>query len=412
MITLDTKLAILQQCEYEWPRYIQWLEANKNTSIVVKPKKWTTKLKLLKMLTPFFSLRGSLTLLKLPQDMIIWSFVTAARIKLRYLQSRGLILVAIAGSYAKTSTKYIAKHVLEGTVAVVMTPENINTPIGIARFILHQMNGTEKVFIAELGEYYPGDIANLVNFLSPDYKILTPVGFAHLERFGSVEALQAGLRELVTTQRAKGKQFVFGEDYDASKIHHITVSRAGTEFQCDDKEYFIPLYGAHNAVNVLPSIWLASHLHVDTSIVQSRLASLPYIPHRLEPTQLEHNILMLDNGYNSNPASAKESLAVLNALDASQKIVSTPGFIELGASQEKENEMFGTQIAKIADLCIVIRSVNATALIKGLRAGGFRESQIILANGEEEGMNLVSKLTKPSAIILFENSIPELYKKN
>lgn len=412
MITLDTKLAILQQCEYEWPRYQKWLDENKNTSVQVQPKKWTTKLKLLRAMSTVFPLQISLTLLQQPQNLITWSLVTKARMKLRRLQASKLIVVAIAGSYAKTSTKYIAHHVLTGSKKVVMTPENINTPIGIARFILNQMTGKEEVFIAELGEYYPGDIANLVHFLSPDFKILTPVGYAHLERFGSEAALKKGLEELIDTEATKGKSFVYGTDYDASKITHVSVTRAGTEFVYESKNYFIPLFGAHNAVNSLPGLWLAQELGIESSTVQSALASVAYVPHRLEPTQLEHNILLLDNGYNSNPASARESLAVLQALDAPQKIVSTPGFIELGPTQEAENETLGKEIARVADICIVIQSVNADAIKRGLQAGGFTKAQIIEASGEEEGMNLVSSLTKPSAIILFENSVPELYKKN
>lgn len=410
MISLDTKLAILQQTEYEWPRYEAWLAANEQSSIVVSPKKWTTKLKLLKALSPLLSLRGALWLLKVPQDLITWSLVTCAKVKLRYLQSTGLIVVAIAGSYAKTSTKYIATHLLSGSKHVVMTPENINTPIGIARFILGKMTGKEQVFIAELGEYYPGDIADLVRFLSPVYKILTPVGYAHLERFGSEEALSKGLHELVTTQPTRGKSFVYGKDYEARQLSNVSVSRAGTEFEYQSNHYFMPLFGAHNAVNSLPGLWLAHELGVPTQTVQAALASVSYVPHRLEPTQLEHGILLLDNGYNSNPASARESLAVLQALDAPQKIVSTPGFVELGPTQAAENETLGKEIAAIADLCIVIKSVNARAIINGLRAGGFHEAQIILAQNEAEGMNVVSKFTKPNAIILFENSVPELYK--
>ncbi len=411
MITLETKLAILQQCEYEWPRYQKWLTENSASAVVVKPKKWTTKLKLLKALAPFLTLHGALNLLVLPQYLIIGSLVLAATIKLRYLQSKGLIVVAIAGSYAKTSTKYIATHLLQGSKRVVMTPENINTPIGIARFILNRLTGSDEVFIAELGEYYPGDIASLVRFLSPDFKILTPVGYAHLERFGSESALKDGLQELVTTQPHKGKSFVFGSEYDESKLTNVSVTRAGTEFEYQGNRYFIPLFGTHNAVNSLPGLWLANELGIDAKTSQSRLSSVNYVPHRLEPTQLEHNILLLDNGYNSNPASARESLAVLKALDSPQKIVSTPGFIELGPTQDTENESLGKEIADVADLCIVIKSVNAQAIKRGLVSGGFTKDQIIEASGEEEGMNLVSSLTKPSAIILFENSVPELYKK-
>jgi UDP-N-acetylmuramoyl-tripeptide--D-alanyl-D-alanine ligase len=408
--SLETQLAILQQCEYEWDRFDQWMASHRHSDEHVKPKKWTLKLKLLRFLAPILSLRGALLLLEVPKQLVISLLVALATIKLRWLQFRGLQVIAIAGSYGKTSTKYIANHVLTGSKKVLMTPENINTPIGIARVILYKLHSSHQIFLAELGEYYVGDIRALTLFLSPDFKILTPVGYAHLERFGSEENLKKGLMELVTTQPQKGKSFVHGADYRSEDLHDVQISRAGTEFVFSGSSYFIPLYGRHNALNCLPTLWLAKELGIEGSLVRERLSSLPFVPHRLEPTQLEHNILLLDNGYNANPASTKETLSVLSEMEGSQKIVCTPGYIELGPSQEKENEQLGVEIAKIADLCIIIDGVNSAAILRGLEKAKFPDDHIIRAKGEQEGMELLTKQVKPSAIILFENSIPELYK--
>lgn len=410
-IALQTKLAILQQSEYEWPRYVQWLAAHRDQSVLVEPKAWTLKLRLLRLLAPILTLHGALLLLEIPKRLIFWGYRVAAQLKLRYLQARGLQVVAIAGSYAKTSTKYIAHHVLSTERRVVMTPENINTPIGISRLILSTLTTSDEIFIAELGEYVNGDIAALVRFLSPDYKILTPVGYAHLERFGSEANLQRGLKEILTTQAQRGKHFVYGHDYGPTHVHDVSLSRAGTEYVYQGTSYFIPLFGEHNAVNTLPAIWLASQFRIDPARVQDRLATLPAIPHRLEPTLLEHNILLLDNGYNSNPESARQSLQVLASLEGSQRIVTTPGFIELGDTQGAENTRLGEEIAKVADICVVIKGVNQEALLHGLYRGKMPAAQIYTAASEVEAMELLTGKIKPNAIILFENSIPELYQR-
>ena len=212
-----TRLAILQQSEYELPRYQRWLDANSTSNLEIQPKKWTLKLRLLYALCFILPLPVALLLLEIPKRLIIHIYVLLATRKLRSLQAKGLCVVAIAGSYGKTSTKYIANHVLSQHKKIVMTPENINTPIGIARFILSDLNSTYQIFLAELGEYYPGDIAGLVNFLQPEYKILTPVGFAHLERFKTKESLQKSLEELVTTDPKRGKNFVYGNDDEKIK---------------------------------------------------------------------------------------------------------------------------------------------------------------------------------------------------
>lgn len=409
-VSLETKLAILQQSEYEWPRFRQWMQSHSDSQEHVSPKKWTTKLKILRFFAPVMGLHTTLLILEVPKHLIISSTVLLATIKLRMLQRQGLQVVAIAGSYGKTSTKYIAHHVLSGSKKVLMTPENINTPIGIARVILSKLSSTHQVFLAELGEYYPGDISALTRFLAPDYKILTPVGYAHLERFGTEEKLRKGLMELVTTMPNKGEHFVFGKDYGDEHIQDVQVSRAGTEFNYFGESYFIPLYGKHNALNCLPTLWLASKLGITSSTVKEKLSSLPFIPHRLEPTQLEHNILLLDNGYNANPGSSKETLEVIRVLEGSQKIIFTPGYVDMGDYQEKENEKLGENIAGIADICVVIDGVNSDAIARGLKHSHFPDEKIIHAKGEQEGMELISKKVKPSAVILFENSVPELYK--
>jgi UDP-N-acetylmuramoyl-tripeptide--D-alanyl-D-alanine ligase len=409
-ISLETKLAILQQTEYEWPRYQKWLSTNEHSDLSVKPKEWTLKLRLLRFLSPILSLRLSLLFLEIPKQIIIVALVSLATVKLRLLQMKGLKVIAIAGSYGKTSTKSIAYHVLSGEKQVLVTPENINTPIGIARLILSELQTSHKIFLAELGEYYPGDIAGLVRFLSPDYKILTPVGYAHLERFGTEEKLWHGLMELLTTQPNKGKQYMYGKDYGKDDIQNVNVSRAGTEFTYRDHNFFIPLFGQHNALNTLPAIWLATEFGIDMNSVGERLSNVPFIPHRLEPTLLENNILLLDNGYNANPASSRETLSVVQQLEGSQKIIFTPGYVELGSIQEKENEKLGEAIAKVADICVVIKGTNTTSVVQGLILGGLPENAILIASGEQAGMEQIKNLVKPSAIILFENSVPELYK--
>jgi UDP-N-acetylmuramoyl-tripeptide--D-alanyl-D-alanine ligase len=125
---------------------------------------------------------------------------------------------------------------------------------------------------------------------------------------------------------------------------------------------------------------------------------------------LEHNIFLIDNGYNANPASSEQSLAILKALNGTQKVVITPGFIDLGSEQPKENERLGEQIAKVADVVGVIESVNEAAIFAGLTKQKVPKKNIVVASTEQEAMTLLTPLIQPGAVILFENSVPELYK--
>jgi UDP-N-acetylmuramyl pentapeptide synthase len=93
--------------------------------------------------------------------------------------------IAIAGSYGKTSFKEMLQTILSESLSVAATPGNMNTPIGISRFV-KTLTGKEDVLIFELGEYYPGDIANLSALVKPQMGIITGINEAHLSRFKTI----------------------------------------------------------------------------------------------------------------------------------------------------------------------------------------------------------------------------------
>lgn len=437
-ITLATKLAILQQAEYEWPRFKSWL-THQNRPSTVEPKKWTPKLRsllfLTKVFTPIFgenaALHFWLRVLTIPQFLLFNFIFLLAAIKLRLLQKNGLIVVAIAGSYAKTSTKFILHHVLARDKKTLMTPDNINTPYGISQIILRTLKKDHQIFIAELGEYYPGDIVKLTKLVRPQFKILTPVGFAHLERFTTPDRLEKGLLELLTTfphtpaivheaNEPLIRKHQLNADhlqyYGENNLHAVMISRAGTEFSTNilgkSLKLFIPLLGIHNACNSLPSLLLCDRFGIDQKTITARLRTLPHIPHRLEPTLLEQNILLLDNGYNSNPGSAAQSLSTLASLDGTQKVVITPGFVELGKEQFTANENLGTKLAKVCDYVGVIQGANQKAILSGLKKTDFDPRKIVVGVDEQEVMELLKSYIKPGAVILFENGIMDVYKQS
>ena len=433
---LQTKLAILQQAEYEWDEYQDWY-TTQTTTQTVEPKQWTAKLTLLKhlvtMTTPVMGEDHSLlfwnSASRLPQLLFMQLVVAVATLKLRWLQARGLQVIGIAGSYAKTSTKQVLTHVLSKEKRVLATSGNINTRFGIARIILQELNATHQLFIAEFGEYFRGDIKRFTQFLRPAYKVMTPVGHAHLHRFGTPTQLEAEFAALITTAphtplivHEQNKQWIEKLThlpviswYGSSLIREPLVSRGGTECTLTLGEHpftlFIPLLGIHNAINCIPAILIAMLLGIEEIDIKKRLRTLAVVPHRLEPTLLEQGILLLDNGYNSNPQAARESLHVLKEIEGTHKIVITPGFVDMGATQRQANETFGSEIAAVADAVGIIHGANHSAIRKGLLNAGFDEHKIVEADSETELMEKLTPQITANSVILFENSIPQIYKR-
>ena len=116
------------------------------------------------------------------------------------LNTRGknLVVIGITGSYGKTSTREILTAILSESSRAIELPDNINTDVGIADFILKNSKTFEGngIFIVEMGAHERGDIKNVCDLVSPEYSILTGINESHLERFGSLENIISAKFEL------------------------------------------------------------------------------------------------------------------------------------------------------------------------------------------------------------------------
>lgn len=437
MISLTSKLAALQQAEYEVPRYRNWLHSHRADTLTIEPKRWTAKLKFIRGFTVFFTpllgedraLLVALNTLKVPEGFLRRCILFAARIKLRMLQKKGLIVVSISGSYAKTSTKLILKHQLEQAIPLLATPESINTPLGIAREILRNLHPRHKLFLAELGAYYPGDIAQLARFVRPQYSILTPIGPEHLERFGSMQQVADSELEIthlkplpqICTYEANTQWMSpdipatrYGRAEGELQVKSSHTNRSGTEAEIivnsTSLNIFFPLYGAHNTENLLPGFWLADRLGIATEIVRKRCATIPPVPHRLEPTLTQNQVLILDNGYNTSPHTAPRVLQTVKEIPGSNKIIITAGYVELGEEQYRYNIELGKEIAKTATAVGIVGTANRKALADGLIAAGFSEKNIVFADTEAEATQQLQPRIIPQSVVLYEGGTPEIYQ--
>ncbi|KKU85873.1 MAG: UDP-N-acetylmuramoyl-tripeptide-D-alanyl-D-alanine ligase [Candidatus Gottesmanbacteria bacterium GW2011_GWA2_47_9] len=439
-MTLHTHLAILQQAEYDWKRYWAWCKKHTGDHAEVQPRKKTAKYWLMFLLSaplsvflaPQTTLRIALTLVLIPETIIRGIISVLAQLKLQAFQHRGLVIIAIAGSYAKTSTKHLLAQTLSPYLSVLATPDSVTTSLGIALTILKNLKNTHRIFIVELGAYQKGDVAQLVRFVHPNYGILTPIGAEHLERFGSFENVVEAETELITTlpipvlshdqnitiipEKLKTPRVSFYGFFpnSAFDISHVRVTRSGTSctLAVNNANYdiFVPLFGKHNIVNILPSFWIAEKLGLQPWDIINTFASLQPVLHRLQPISTESGMLILDNGYNSYPDSVKESFAVLKEIPGKIKIVVTPGFVEMGEKQAMYNEMLGGQLAEVATIICVTGASNLSAIQKGLEKKKFPKRSFFTAKNENDAVRVLSTFFKADTVLLFEGGTPEIYQ--
>ena len=431
----ETILAILQQGEYDLFYFKQWWERNRNKEIKIVPEKNTFKIRILRIIlnnTKFLPLNKRISFsikVVTPLETIIRNtIIFVAKTKLKIYKVLGLKVVAIAGSYGKTSTKEIMKNLLSQEFKLLATSNSINTPLGISQIILKNLKLEHQLFIVEFGEYYKGDILALAKLTFPDFGIVTAIGRQHLERMGSLEKIAEVMGELIKYLKIKERILLYEKNlkyyskgltsYGSSsnatfRILDTEVSRRGTDFKMriNDEtisDLFVPLYGEHQTVNILPSIWLLLNLKKDLKNVIPKISNLPYIKRRHEPIFAENNVLVLDNSYNTNPDSIKSSLKLINLVGGSNRIIITLGFVELGDDDEKVHEELGMLLAKSVDYVGLVESYRVKTIKKGFLSGGGKIEQIICGESYESLLTKMRTYIIPNSIILLEGGYKEV----
>ncbi len=351
-----------------------------------------------------------------------------------------LKVIGVTGSYGKTSSKNILADILNIKYATLPTPRNLNTPYGLIITINNHLDKFTDIFIAEMGAYVRGEIKELCDLVHPKYGILTRIGTAHLESFGSEENIQKTKFELIESLPVDGvgvlnrddpKQVSYklknkckilwigidNKDVDVYATD-IKCSNVGTTFNVifkgDKKKYEFEtkLLGNHNVYNILAGLALGREFDIPITKLQQAVRNVKPIEHRLELKKMGY-FYQIDDAYNSNPVGAKSALEVLSMMPG-LKVVVTPGMIELGDKEEELNKEFGKQIATIskADYVVLIGEKRTLPIKEGLMEAKFNMDNLIVYNDVKEAYNFIRGIkSKKEIYALFENDLPDTYNE-
>lgn len=370
------------------------------------------------------------------EKLVYRKFYNKAQNKLKDMKN--LNVIGITGSYGKTSSKNILSGILNTRYITRPTPKNLNTEYGLMITINNHLDKFDEFLIAEMGAYTEGEIKTLCDMVHPKYGILTKVGTAHLETFGSRENIQKTKFELIeslpndgiailnkddewqTSYKLKNDVEVVWigiEEKDADVIaKNIKCTNQGSKFDIyfkDEKkkyEFETRLLGKNNIYNILASVALGRKLGMTIEELQQGVRRVKSIEHRLELKNFGY-MYMIDDAYNSNPVGAQAALEVL-AMMPGKKIVVTPGMIELGEEQDRLNQEFGEEIAKVADEVILIGEKITKPIQKGLEKAKFSKDKIHILNDVTKAYELIRKLKgKDEVYALFENDLPDNYNE-
>ena len=361
-------------------------------------------------------------------------YINDAKRILREMPS--LMIVGITGSYGKTSTKHYLHHILSSHFDTLMTPGSFNTTMGVVRTVREFLKPYNEVFIVEMGAKNPGDIKEICDLVHPRVGIVTAVGPQHLESFKTIERVQQTKFELVDSLPCDGVAIVNNDfeqiacrkvdnvqcirygvtNKDAEyKAIDIKYSSAGTTFTVVGPDGFkldlsTRLMGECNVSDLLAAVITASELGVPHKKIASAVASIEPVEHRLSVKRTPGGITILDDAFNSNPVGSRMALEVLGTFKEGKRIVITPGMIELGAEQFNLNREFGRNIAKNADIAIVVGAYNREAITEGIRKEHFPAESLHTVDTFAEAQRLLNSMVKGGDTVLYENDLPDTFK--
>ncbi|MGH2807213.1 MAG: Mur ligase family protein [Actinomycetota bacterium] len=374
------------------------------------------------------------------QGVINGTFLRRARAMLAEVSP---LVVGVTGSFGKTSTKFAIEALIGPAGSALATPGSFNTPLGVCRTINENLDSSHGFFIVEMGAYKEGEIAELCRFVRPSIGVLTAIGPAHLERFGSMDAIRRGKYEIVTSLPDEGTAVMNVDNLDIRKLadetrrvtvvrygldeagapditcRNVRVSSSGTAFEIVDTrdgravDVTTRLLGKHSVGHILAGAAVALLAGRALADLRAPIANLQPVEHRLQLIQGTGGITVIDDAFNSNPEGAAAALDVLAAMPGGKKVVVTPGIIELGPLQAEANEDFGARAAEVADAVIVVARINRDAILAGARRAGAGRSggaDVIAVGSLDEATARLRSLIGPGDVVLFENDLPDQYE--
>ena len=274
-------------------------------------------------------------------------------------------VIAVTGSCGKTTTKDFIAHLLNGDRQVLKTQGTQNNHIGLPMTLL-RLSRDHAAAVVELGSNHPGEIAYLARIAQPTVAVITNIGPAHLEFFGSLDVVRQEKLSLVESLEPGGTAVVPGDQLDVllGAKTHLPLGRTlltfGTSEQCGvcatdvsrheasfsmrlrgvSGTFEIPLPGSHNVENALAALTCLKALGISLESVQARLASAQPAPLRSQLIRTD-TLTILNDCYNANPLSFARALDVLRTLEVNRKIVIAGDMLELGAFAPAAHQAIG-----------------------------------------------------------------------
>lgn len=351
-------------------------------------------------------------------------YVVSARARLQKVRPT---VVAITGSYGKTSTKGYAAQLIGGSRTTVASPASFNNLMGLSLTVNKGLVEGTEVFIAEMGTYGPGEIRKLCETFPPDVAAITTIGEAHLERMKDRATIVTAKSEI--TERPptvvlnidvpelaaladglEATKRVIRCSTSGGKADVSVVEHDGTWSVAIDGE---PLTDAAapptgHPINLAIAAGLALAVDVPrVAIARALERGLPGAAHRAEINHTADGVIIIDDTYNANPDGAAQALRAARELAGEGRVFTiTPGMVELGSRQAAANGELALAATAAPSMTLAVTGrTNREALVGGATGPG----TVLTFPDRATAAAAVLKQARAGDVIVYENDLPDHY---
>ncbi len=366
------------------------------------------------------------------RDMII----DKARRKMQ--EYKHILVIAVSGSYGKTSTKEYIAQLLGRKFAVIKTPLSNNTPIGIANTIINAIHEETEIFVVEMGAYKRGELAELTKIVTPAISVTTAISDQHISLYGSLDNVLASEYELIEAlpknglSLFNGNSIMMDELYNKTKTkklyykwvkhtpaknaaiaaYNIEASVNGVSFDVVVKNEtfhcFAPLLGAHVVENILPAIFLAKHFGIATKEIVKAVSVLQPPPQTMVKRELQNEIIGIDDTFNASPESVFSAMEYMR-LHKKKRVCVLGPLTELGQHAKERHFQIGQKAATCCDYLFLLNKNFSDDIIKGVKSK--KSTCYVKVERPEKVAQICKKGMKKGDIMLFEGKEAKMVMK-
>lgn len=309
-------------------------------------------------------------------------------------------VIAIAGSYGKTTTRHFIHELLKESYKTQVMPGNINTVMGIAQWLVTKFDPSTQVLLVEMDAYHSGEIAASCRMVNPDIAVLTSIGDQHMVRFGTRARLTEAMQEVFAGSKASAPLICDSETAKTLKEHgyifDLTLVNDSSTYRDQPHEATLSQSALHDlrfALAVAEQLNVPAHFAVD--IIQNLTS-----PDRRQQPGTMYGYDAIDDSYNISETTAHAGIAAAKELAAKKGkklLVLTAGISELSPRDaDVVNKRYGSYLAEHADAVMVLTSIYHPALTEGLG----RRIPTLSAPSLTEAVSEIQKQFAPEGYVL------------